>query len=376
MEFFMFKIDLSIYKKSKQYFILFDVLFKYLSVNKDFFLKENGVSPSSYRKARSIEQNNGNKIIDKLCKVLNYKNINNELIDEIELLINRIYNNMYYKVYTTYEKDLSLINEYLESNIILRPIVLLSKLFLLANYKYDVGVFVNENNADYIELKKYLPFFSNELLELFDILSLVFEKNIQDKVLMKTYKNSLFYYALSSRLCSDKRYVESLFVSKKAEDVLVREKNYKRLLYLNVKMMHCMNSIKNYEECFELASMQLLSLRSFIDVDYAYKNTVKNLAISCLPLKKYSYVVDLLLNEPKLSMTEVCCLLVSQFNLDIEKYNEYFDFYYNGTSIENQAILANLDSFLKHNDKKELMKLEETKLMDNITIAIKMSQLN
>lgn len=376
MEFFMFKIDLSLYKKSKQYFILFDVILKDLSVNKDFFLKENGVSPSSYRKARFIEQNNGNKIIDKLCNALNYKNVNNELIDEIELLINRIYNNMYYKVYTTYEKDLSLINEYLESNIILRPIVLLSKLFLLANYKYDVGVFVNENNADYIELKKYLPFFSNELLELFDILSLVFEKNIQDKVLMKTYKNCLFYYALSSRLCSDKRYVESLFVSKKAEDVLVREKNYKRLLYLNVKMMHCMNSIKNYEECFELASMQLLSLRSFVDVDYAYKNTVKNLAISCLPLKKYSYVVDLLLNEPKLSMTEVCCLLVSQFNLDIEKYNEYFDFYYNGTSIENQAILANLDSFLKHNDKKELMKLEETKLMDNITIAIKMSQLN
>lgn len=372
----MFKIDLSLYKKSKQYFILFDVILKDLSVNKDFFLKENGVSPSSYRKARFIEQNNGNKIIDKLCNALNYKNVNNELIDEIELLINRIYNNMYYKVYTTYEKDLSLINEYLESNIILRPIVLLSKLFLLANYKYDVGVFVNENNADYIELKKYLPFFSNELLELFDILSLVFEKNIQDKVLMKTYKNCLFYYALSSRLCSDKRYVESLFVSKKAEDVLVREKNYKRLLYLNVKMMHCMNSIKNYEECFELASMQLLSLRSFVDVDYAYKNTVKNLAISCLPLKKYSYVVDLLLNEPKLSMTEVCCLLVSQFNLDIEKYNEYFDFYYNGTSIENQAILANLDSFLKHNDKKELMKLEETKLMDNITIAIKMSQLN
>ena len=60
----------------------------------------------------------------------------------------------------------------------------------------------------------------------------------------------------------------------------------------------------------------------------------------------------------------------------VEKYNEYFDFYYNSTSIENQAILTNLDSFLKHNDKKELMKLEETKLMDNITIAIKMSQLN
>ena len=372
----MFKIDLSLYKKSKQYFILFDVILKDLSVNKDFFLKESGVSPSSYRKARFIEQNNGNKIIDKLCNALNYRNVNNEIIDEIELLINRIYNNMYYKVYTTYEKDLSIINEYLESNIILRPIVLLSKLFLLANYKYDVGEFDNENNTDYIELKKYLPLFSNELLELFDILSLVFEKNVHDKVLMKTYKNSLFYYALASRLCSDKRYVESLFVSKKAEDVLVREKNYKRLLYLNVKMMHCMNSIKNYEECFELASMQLLSLRSFIDVDYAYKNTVKNLAISCLPLKKYSYVINLLLNEPKLSMTEVCCLLVSQFNLDIEKYNEYFDFYYNGTSIENKAILANLDSFLKHNDKKELMKLEETKLMDNITIAIKMSQLN
>lgn len=372
----MFKIDLSSYKKSKQYFIFFDVILKDLSVNKDFFLKENDISPSSYRKARFVEQNNGNKIIDKLCKVLNFKNVNNDLIDEIELLINRIYNNMFYKVYTTYDKDLSIINEYLDKNIILKPIILLSKLFLLANYKYDVGEFVNENNNDYIELKKYLPFFTDELLELFDILSLVFEKNIDDKVLMKTYKNSLFYYALASRLCGDKRYVESLFVSKKAEDVLVREKNYKRLLYLNVKMMHCLNSIKNYEECFELASMQLLTLRSFVDVDYAYRNTLKNLVISCLPLKKYIYIVDLLINEPKLSMTEVVCLLVAQFNLDKERYNEYFNFYINNSSIENKEILTNLDSFLKDNDKKELMKLEETKLMDNITIAIKMSQIN
>lgn len=141
-------------------------------------------------------------------------------------------------------------------------------------------------------------------------------------------------------------------------------------------MMHCLNSIKNYEECFELASMQLLTLKSFVDVDYAYRNTLKNLAISCLPLKKYIYIVDLLINEPKLSMTEVVCLLVAQFNLDKERYNEYFSFYINNSSIENKEILTNLDSFLKDNDKKELMKLEETKLMDNITIAIKMSQIN
>lgn len=67
-------------------------------------------------------------------------------------------------------------------------------------------------------------FFNDNLLEIVDILSLAFETKIQDEIVMKTHKNSLAYYSLTSRLCIDKRYVESLFIGKKAEEVLVRKK--------------------------------------------------------------------------------------------------------------------------------------------------------
>ena len=87
----MFNINLSIYKESKQYFQLFDILLKDLDINKEAFLKDVGISPSSYRKARTIEQNIGDKIVEQLCRALGYKKASVEFIEEFEIFFNKIY---------------------------------------------------------------------------------------------------------------------------------------------------------------------------------------------------------------------------------------------------------------------------------------------
>mgnify|MGYP003293371970 CR=1 FL=1 len=146
---------------------------------------------------------------------------------------------MYYKIYKSYYDDLEKVNQLLDENSILFPVLKLLKMFLIANSQVDAGRVIKENKSLFDEIKQYISFFNEDLCELVDVLSLLFEPTIPEKIMMKSYKNSLAYFSLSSRLCADKRYVESLFVGKKAEEVLVREKNYKRLLFLTAN--HCLN---------------------------------------------------------------------------------------------------------------------------------------
>lgn len=375
-DFEMFKINLSIYKESKQYFQLFDILLKDLDINKEAFLKDVGISPSSYRKARTIEQNIGDKIIEQLCNALKYKKATIDFISELEQLFNRVYFNMYYKIFKFFDKDLEIIDSLINQNYIVKPILILLKLFLLANEKKDVWEYKRDNIELYNDLKRYLIFFNEDLLEIMDILALVFEEDIPEEIMMKTYKNSLAYYSLSSRLCDDRRFVESLFIAKKAEDVLVRERNYKRLLYLNVKMMFCLNSIHSYQECFDLASMQLLTLQSFVDTEFEYSYTIKHLAICSTALKKYKYVSELISEQKNISLAELTCLLVAKFNISEVEYEKFYNFYFNKMSFTDKENLNILNNYLKNNDKKGLNKLEFGILTEIIISALKRTQIS
>lgn len=367
----MFKVKLEMYKKSKPYFLFFDTLLKDFDINKEFYLKKIGISPSTYRKARTIEQNIGNKIIEQLCNELKYKIMSNDEVNEIEILFNKIYLNMYYKIYDSFDIDLQKIEYLINQKYILNPILVLLKLFLLANSKIDVREYKINYLNEYLYLKKYTKFFNEDLLEIMDILSFIFEQYISKNNMLKKYENSLAYFSLASRLCDDKKYVDCLFVSKKAEEALVREKNYKRLLFLNIKVMFCLNSIYCYKECFDLASAQLLTLQSFIDTSYEYKYTIRNLSICCIALKKYDYISNLLIEQSSLSMIELCCLLISYFKINQLDYIRLYKKYYNMIDEEEKTIISALDRYLQYNDKKELSKLDLGKWTDCFIFAIK-----
>lgn len=368
----MFAISLKSYKNTKYYFYLFDVLLKKVSITKDDFLKESGISPSSYRKARTIEQNIGKKHISKLCKSLHYKNITEDFLNEFEELINNIYFNVYYKIYTTFKNDLNRLDSLLAENYIIFPIIHLFKLFLIANSHIESSEFIDEYKEQFIELKRYVAFFNDDLLEIYCILSLFFEPTIQDNLVYKTYKNSLVYYSISSRLCRDKRFIECLFIAKKAEEILVKERNYKRLLYLNIKVMYSLCSIQSYKECFDLANMQLYSLQSFVNPEFEYNNTVKHLVISALALRKYDVIENILMNKKNITITELCCLLIAKYRINNIEYINMFNYYMSALKKpEDKYTITCINNFLNNGEKKELSNLDNNNVLDSLIPAIK-----
>lgn len=368
----MYKISLKEYKENMQYFYYFDILIKDLDVNKEFFLKDNGISPSTYRKCRTIYQNIGDKIIESLCNVFKVKYVSKEFIEIFEDRINKIYNNLYYKIYDTYEDDLNYLDNLLKEDYIIKPIILLMKLEMLANYPIDISKYIKANVDEYFEVRKYINFFNEDLLELFDIISFAFEKNIPEKSLMKNYNNSLAYFTLASKLCDNRRYAESIFMAKKAEELLIKEHNYKRLVNLNIKVMHCLNLLENYKECFELASNQLYNLKSFINVDFELKYTIQNLVISALALGKYKYVEEILINKESLSINECFYLLIAEYKLDKNKYNEIYSFYLSNSN-DNSELFVLLNNYLITNNKKVLLKFENTKIIEKTINILKIA---
>ena len=371
----MFTISLKQYNETKYYFLLFDVLLKKVNITKEVFLKEAGISPSSYRKARTIEQNVGKKIISQLCTSLEYKNVNSKFIDDFEDFINNIYFNVYYKVYKTYDEDLEKLEKLLEENYIIFPIIRLIKLFMVANSHIESDEFITKNRDEFIELKKYTDFFNEDLLEIYDILSLLFEPVLSKNLMVKTFKNSLVYYSIASRLCRDKRFVECLFISKKAEEILVRERNYKRLLYLNIKVMYSLCAIHSYQECYELANMQLYTLQSFVNTEFEFNNTVKYLVIASIALKKYSIIENVLMNKKNIFLIELCCLLIAKYHTDIDEYTNMYNYYHKALKkIEEIYVITCIDNYLKNKDKKELSKLESVNILDTLVYAIKIAE--
>lgn len=49
-------IDLSCYKKSMPFFNLFDIYFKEQKINKEYFLLDNNITPSTYLLKSNIKQ--------------------------------------------------------------------------------------------------------------------------------------------------------------------------------------------------------------------------------------------------------------------------------------------------------------------------------
>lgn len=125
----MKKFDLTLYKESRQYFYLFDVYLKNLAINKDPFLEELGITPSSYRRARMSEQKVGVQIVEQLSKHFGFIVPKSEFINDMSKFTNKIFFNMEYKVYDAYEEDIEYLNKIEKDNYLLFPIINLLKLF-------------------------------------------------------------------------------------------------------------------------------------------------------------------------------------------------------------------------------------------------------
>ncbi len=363
----MFKIDLSCYFSSKQYFILYDILFKELSINKEPFLISNGINPSSYRRARSKEQQIGSTISKQLSKVIGYKELSVEQLVQIEKRINQIYFNIYYKIYDTYEDDLKFIKMLLNDQYLIFPILKLFFLFLTIHNQNQEQVVINDLKIEFSELKKYVPFFTTELQEIFDLISIKFDYNNLSKLKSKNYNNALFYYEIAFKLQDDEQYLESLYYANICKEELLKVGNYKRLIYLNNIILKNYLEISNYDACIDLSINQLYTLKSFnflgYDLGYEYHKTKDYLNISAIALGKYDLVIDILAENKILSSSDKVILLIAYYNDNQTNYKNYLNKLIN--NCKHQILFINLDNYLTKKDKpaKEYLKMHLSKYL-------------
>ena len=360
----MKKFDFSEYKSSKIYFQMFDVLIREKVPNRDHFLIDNDIPASSYRRCRTIEQNVGRDIINKLANLLNLKTNTDEEIDQLEKFANKVYYQMNYKIYKSFEEDIEYINKLLSENNILFPILELLLLFLYMNQNKRANDIINENIELYKKIKKYNVFFTETLNHLFELVTIFFKGGNKEELYLKTYDNAIAYTILSSQAYYRGDYIACLYFSNKAKEISEKEGNIRRIIRLNRNIMTCLLYIGNYEECYELASRQILILESLNVDDNLIDSAKKHLIISSVGLEKYNKVIELINSKIQLNLTEASCLMISLYNTSKKEYeilyNEGFD--YMKADEEKINYINTLNLFLKKRDKKYLVKLE-TKLI-------------
>lgn len=374
----MKRFDLSVYKNCVPYFYMYDVFIKEKELVKESFLIEVGVTPSSYRKCRKGELNIGDKVIEQISRHFGLIIPEQSLIDELEEFINKVYYNMYYKIYDSYDSDLEYTEKLLKSNYTIFPVIELIHLFLKISSNRNIPAIYEENEALFEKIKKYEFFINYALGELFELVLLSFEKNIPDNYWIKNYTNASAYFILSTRSFMNKRYIESLFFGSKCQEMLFKDGNVNRLVYLNYTLMSSLAHVGNYEECYELACRQFLSLKSMgIEKDFRVNGCRNYKAIALLGKKEYQKIYNEYNNRDDLTFVEEIGLLITLYIrcAELKNFDEYEKHFISLNVDElkekQSTILKLLNQYLKYKSKSTLYKLEKYDTMEHYVKILK-----
>lgn len=355
----MRKFKLDLYKDFQQYFNLLDVLIKNESSNKELFLEDIDISPSSYRRAKNEGNKIGEIILQKLARHFNYNLCDECIIDQIEDKINEIYYAIYYKDYKRYDEYFDWLDDMLSKRYIIYPIFTLFKLLMILNSKKSPRNILNGLNDLYFEIKSYESFYEEELIEIVEILDVTFKKDIDNYFLSKTYKNELTYHTLATRCNLSGRYLESIYFCKLAKEKFITDENYKRIYYINLTLISNYNFLLMFHEADLLVQKQLLNLNSINDVGDEYEFTKSLYIITCLGLKKYDEVINSLEKKEGLTLTQIVCLLISYYFYDKNNYYITYNELISEEESENIILcLKYLNEILKSNNKKKVQELE------------------
>lgn len=356
----MIKIKLDQYKENKQYLLLFDILIKQVANNKDIFLEDLDITPSSYRRAKQTEQNIGENIVNTLCNYFMMKKPTILDIDTYQLFINKIYYEYYYNLNTNSLYILGKLDELINENNLMYPIFILFKLLFILINDNNTSLIINENQYLYEQVIKYKQFYNEELQDVLNHVEILFDKDFHNKKIYLDSKNGITYSIVSSKYLQANKYIESLYYAQKAKEIFIADENYKRVTYVNFNIMSCYCNLNNFEKYYNLAHTQYLALSSFNDFSDACDLSAKHYAISLVANKYYQELEYFLKYKTDVTFTEVICLLIAKFNIDREEYHKY---YMNVKEVlkgdKRFEILDKINKYLIGKDKKELKQINE-----------------
>lgn len=368
----MNKIKLDEYKQNKQYLFLFDILIKEVASNRDFFLEELDIAPSSYRRAKMNEHNISKQYIYKLSNYFGYKIIKENEIEKYQIFLNEIYNNFYYKIDSKFTYLIGKLEECISEKNLFQPIFMLFKLLLTSSKDNSYSIIRNESLYLLEEVKKYSLFFNNEMNEILDYIELLFEENIDNKNYNLNDKSALFYSALASKYCDRNESLISLFYASKAKEKYFLDANYKRLANLEFTIMSCYCNMKNYDKYYELAYKQFFNFKNLNNSINEYNLSKIHLAIAMLSLNKYKDILYMFNDIKDMSFSEIVCVLIAQYKVNKKEYyvlfNNLIQNARNNIQINDLEII---NTYIENKDKKCLKKLSENSVLNILVKLLK-----
>lgn len=318
------KFSLEPYKGSSIYLEMFNTIMKEHMYKKDMFLIENGITPSSYRRASKSEYKIGIDIVDKLTNIFKLRTIDNDELDKLEMYVNRIYFNLCYKYYDTYDDDLAYLDDLSKQNTIVFPIVNLFKLLMLSNSNQSFGNIKKDSESLYEDIIKYKRFLYPVFKDVFDLLEILYSPTALDDAYYNSYNdNGLIYFVLASKEMMRNNYSGSLYYCGLAKTIFTNENNFLRLMYLNLNIMFNLGMLGKFEECKQMAYGQMLTLESLNIKDSLYDNTYKHLLYSLLGLGQYAEIISLLSGKAILESYELICYIIALYNTNVGDYYNY-----------------------------------------------------
>lgn len=129
--------------------------------------------------------------------------------------------------------------------------------------------------------------------------------------------------------------------------------------------------IGKYEECYELATKQILS--AYDDSQYELDMVNEFLIVFLLGLSRYKEIIDMLKDIKVLDLTKLTCLLVALYESNKNDYNKFFEENINLESLvdDHKEYITRLNYYLRHRDKKLLLKMDGYNVMAAINILKK-----
>lgn len=364
----MKKIELSIYKETRIYFKVFDVLIKQEVSNKDVFLKSKKIVPMSYRRARKEEYKVGREIVNVLSSHYHYIVTPPDVIDYIEKLSNDICRDLYYKYNDNNEKYLKEIEKLESRNYLCFPILLLLKLYIkVSNFQKSDNA-ITDNVDAYLEVKRFSSFYEGGLGQIYSYMIMIFENKFMKLLGKKEQNDGMYYFIAGFRAMRNNDFGSCLYFCEKAKKILFEDCNFIRIIYLNFNIMSCLIKIQNYQGCLDLVEKVIPSCMSLSLHQFELKNAKKFKLIALMGINSYNEVINLFKDNKDFDLTEITCYLYALSIISMEEYEIKYKEEVNLDKLPNNIknYMIALDNYIHKNDEKYLLELAQENIRDGL----------
>lgn len=349
------------FKQTQIYFYLFDGLFLLENDKKQQIFNKLSIIPSSYRTQRS-KVNTTRESINKLLSYFNYVDVNKDEQLEFEVILSKIYYCCYYKQLSKLYYYLEIINDKINQNSILKPLLVLFRVLINMNLEYEIPHLkeIVWDDLQYLKVFYNKHYFAYDLKYLYLIILYDFEiigENIEKKLdnMSIDYPKLtwLYYHIKASKAYFDHKDAIALINYEFLLEEFRRTNNLERYFLMVNNVAALYNVLGEYHLSYNVTSTVIEYIFSSENHHNRIEYILMNFLFANLMLGRYQEIinfVDIIIFDYNClnAMSASICLIAADNVGELEHFDnllskDYDDINYN--------IIV---SYLKTKDKKIL----------------------